>query len=113
MTKRVQEQRRQYRASIPGAGKASYQKKYDKAMSGGDPQAAIAAKCLDCMHWQRTRITECPIHCCPLWPYRPFTSEESREAPRSPKKPKKAKRRKASAAHRPAKAKSSARRRKS
>ncbi len=76
MTERVlQKRRRQYRASIPGAGKASYQKKYDKAMSGRDPKAAIAAKCLDCMHWQRTRIRECPIVCCPLWPYRPFTTE--------------------------------------
>jgi len=43
--------------------------------AGRDPKAAIAAKCLDCMYWQRTRITECPIVCCPLWPYRPFTSE--------------------------------------
>ena len=44
MTKRIQEQRRQYRASIPGAGKASYQKKYDKAMSGRDPKAAIGGQ---------------------------------------------------------------------
>ena len=70
--------RRLYRASIPGVGKASYQKKYDRAMSGCDPKAAIAAKCLDCMHWQRTRIAACPIVCCPLWPYRPFTSEAER-----------------------------------
>lgn len=84
MTERVlQKRRRQYRASIPGAGKASYQKKYDKAMSGRDPKAAIAAKCLDCMHWQRTRIRECPIVCCPLWPYRPFTTDRLDTAPSS------------------------------
>jgi len=77
MTKKIRDQRRRYRASIPGVGKVSYQKKYDKAMSGSDPHAAIAAKCLDCMYWQRTRITECPIVCCPLWPYRPFTSEKA------------------------------------
>ena len=86
---KVQERRRQYRAAIAGTGKTSYQKKYDKAMSGRDPKAAIAAKCLDCMHWQRSRITECPIVCCPLWPYRPFTSEQAREAPTSARKPRK------------------------
>jgi len=41
-------------------------------MSGRDPKAAIAAKCLDGMHWQRMRIRVCPLVCCPLWPYRPF-----------------------------------------
>ena len=80
MAKKLYEKRRRlYRASIPGAGKISYQKKYDRAMSGRDPKAAIAAKCLDCMHWQRTRIAACPIVCCPLWPYRPFISEAHRE----------------------------------
>jgi len=113
MTKKVQERRRQYRASIPGAGKASYQKKYDKAMSGRDPGAAIAAKCLDCMYWQRTRIKECPIVCCPLWLYRPFTSAKSLEVPASPKKPKKPRRPKSSAAGRRPRTKPSTRRRKS
>jgi hypothetical protein len=89
MAVRVQERRRQYRASIPGESKGSYQKKYDRAMSGRDPRAAIAAKCLDCMHWQRSRIAECPIVCCPLWPYRPFTSATALEAPRARKKRKK------------------------
>ena len=74
MNKRFCKQVRQYRETIPGADKATYQKKYDRAMSGRDPKAAIAAKCLDCMHWQRTRIRECPIVYCPLWPYRPFVS---------------------------------------
>ena len=74
MSKRFNKQRRQYRETIPGTDKATYQKKYDKAMSGRDPKAAIAAKCLDCMHWQRMRIRECPIVCCPLWPYRPFVT---------------------------------------
>jgi hypothetical protein len=86
MAVRVQERRRQYRASIPGEGKGSYQKKYDRAMSGRDPRAAIAAKCLDCMHWQRSRVAACPIVCCPLWPYRPFTSEPARHVPPSRKK---------------------------
>ena len=81
---KVEEKRRQYRASIPGAGKTSYQKKYDKAMAGGDPKAAIAAKCLDCMYWQRSRITECPIVCCPLWLYRPFISEKRGGPPPRP-----------------------------
>ena len=94
MTKKTQERRRQYRAAIPGAGKTSYQKKYDQAMSGRDPKAAIAAKCLDCMHWQRTRITDCPILCCPLWPYRPFTSEKVLETPAAPTKARKKKPRK-------------------
>ncbi|MCL5281507.1 MAG: hypothetical protein M1376_16540 [Planctomycetes bacterium] len=89
MAVRVQERRRRYRASIPGAGKGSYQKKYDRAMSGRDPQAAIAAKCLDCMYWQRSRIAQCPIVCCPLWPYRPFTREPARDTPASRKKRKK------------------------
>jgi hypothetical protein len=89
MAMRIQERRRRYRASIPGEGKASYQKKYDRAMSGRDPKAAIAAKCLDCMYWQRSRIAECPIVCCPLWPYRPFTTASTREVPPARKKCKK------------------------
>ncbi len=88
-----EKRRRQYRASIPGPGQASSQRKYDKAMSGRDPQAAIAAKCLDCMHWQRGRIAACPIVCCPLWPYRPFAGAEAREAPAASKKRKKPQRR--------------------
>jgi hypothetical protein len=98
MIMKVQERRRQYRASIPGVGKVSYQKKYDKAMAGRDPQAAIAAKCLDCMYWQRTRIAECPIVCCPLWLYRPFTSEKVLSTPAAPKKTKRPHRVRASAA---------------
>lgn len=113
MTKRIQERRRQYRASIPDPGKTSSQKKYDKAMSGQDPQAAIAAKCLDCMQWQRGRITDCPILCCPLWPYRPFTSDKPLETPAPAPRPRQPKRRKSAPARRPARAKSSARKRKS
>jgi hypothetical protein len=109
---KVQERRRQYRASIPGAGKASYQKKYDKAMSGRDLKAAIAAKCLDCMYWQRSRITECPVVCCPLWPYRPFTSEKSRETPALPGKSKKRQGVKTPAARHPPRTKTSTRRHK-
>ena len=90
---KVQERRRQYRASIPGPGQAASQRKYDKAMSGRDPRAAIAAKCLDCMHWQRGRIAACPIVCCPLWPYRPFARLETMETPSTSKKPKKPQRR--------------------
>ena len=84
MTVKVQDRRRQYRAAIPGVGRTSYQKKYDQAMSGRDPTAAIAAKCLDCMYWQRTRIKECPIVCCPLWPYRPFASQSAKSLPKPP-----------------------------
>jgi len=85
---KVEARRRKYRASISGPGRTSYQKKYDKAMSGRDPKAAIAAKCLDCMYWQRSRIAECPIVCCPLWLYRPFTREKTLEAPAPPRKSK-------------------------
>ena len=88
-----EKRRRQYRASIPGPGQVSSQRKYDKAMSGRDPQAAIDAKCLDCMHWQRGRIAACPIACCPLWPYRPFAHAEMAEAPTPLKKRKKSQRR--------------------
>ena len=104
---KVEQRRRQYRASIPGVGKVSYQRKYDQAMAGRDPQAAIAAKCLDCMYWQRSRIAQCPIVCCPLWPYRPFTSEKTpppaaSQKPRKSKKPTKRPRRKSSPArHQP------------
>jgi hypothetical protein len=78
--KALQKRRRQYRESITGPGRTSYQKKYDKAISGRDPKAAIAAKCLDCMYWQRARVKECPIVCCPLWPYRPFAGQKDRAA---------------------------------
>jgi hypothetical protein len=112
MIMKAQTRRRQYRASISGPGKTSYQKKYDKAMSGRDPQAAIAAKCLDCMYWQRGRITECPIICCPLWPYRPFTSEKMLEAPEPPKKSKKQEAPKSPAVRSATRKKSPARKRK-
>jgi hypothetical protein len=114
MTMKVQMRRRQYRAAITGPGKTSYQKKYDKAMSGRDPQAAIAAKCLDCMYWQRGRVTECPIVCCPLWPYRPFTSEKRLAASEAPGKPKRQSKPKpkSSARARPRSTRSSSRRRK-
>lgn len=72
MTRKLLEQRRRYRESIPAVGRAGHERRYDKAMSGRDPKTAIAAKCLDCMCWQRTRVKECPIVWCPLWPYRPF-----------------------------------------
>jgi hypothetical protein len=111
MSMKVQEKRRQYRASISGPGKTSYQRKYDKAMSGRDPQAAIAAKCLDCMYWQRSRIAECPIVCCPLWPYRPFLGASVREALTSPKKAQKPRRAKSSPARRSRRTTRSARRR--
>ena len=91
MTVKVQDRRRQYRAAIPGVGRTSYQKKYDQAMSGRDPTAAIAAKCLDCMYWQRTRIKECPIVCCPLWPYRPFASQSAKSLPKPPARQKRKK----------------------
>jgi hypothetical protein len=107
MTMKVQERRRRYRASISGPGRTSYQKKYDKAMSGRDPKAAIAAKCLDCMYWQRSRIAECPIVCCPLWLYRPFTAAPSLEATAATKKPRRAK----STPRRPRRTKLSTRRR--
>jgi hypothetical protein len=113
MTIKVQEKRRrEYRASISGPGKTSYQKKYDKAMSGRDPEAAIAAKCLDCMYWQRSRIAECPIVCCPLWLYRPFTSTEMREAAAAPKKSRKVRRPKSSPARRPRRTAAATRKRK-
>ena len=72
MKKRYHEHRQRYRQAIPGVENAAYRKKYDKAMSGRNPKAGIAAKCLDCMNWQRTRIKDCPIVYCPLWPYRPY-----------------------------------------
>jgi len=112
MIMKVEQRRRQYRAAIAGIGKVSYQKKYDQAMSGRDPKAAIAAKCLDCMYWQRTRITECPIVCCPLWPYRPFACERTLESPALPEKSKKQDGPKSSADRHASHTKSSARTRK-
>lgn len=46
-----------------------------KAYEGNSKAAAVKAKCLDCSGWQRKEITLCPVHTCPLWPYRPYQDE--------------------------------------
>lgn len=34
------------------------------------PMKAIRAKCLDCSCWNVNEVRMCPIHDCPLYPYR-------------------------------------------
>lgn len=41
-------------------------------MGGSGKRSARSLPMVLGMHWQRMRIRECPIVCCPLWPYRPF-----------------------------------------
>jgi hypothetical protein len=66
---------KEYEAHIP----SSYRGNYRKAMSGKSRAAALKAKCLDCMNWQRTEVTACAAETCPLYPYRPFQNGDEPE----------------------------------
>jgi len=58
-----------------------YKKNYKTAISGRSRTAAIKAKCLDCVCWQRKEITLCPLDTCPLWPYRPYQKRQKSKKP--------------------------------
>jgi len=49
-----------------------YKKQHEKALRGHSLPAAINAKCLDCMCWQREEVRKCTITDCSLYPYRPY-----------------------------------------
>jgi len=49
-----------------------YKKQHEKALRGHSETAAINAKCLDCMCWQREEVRKCTITDCSLYPYRPY-----------------------------------------
>ena len=59
-----------------------YQANYKTALSGKSRAAAIKAKCLDCMGWQRVEVASCPIETCALWLYRPYRIAEKLRSPR-------------------------------
>ena len=45
----------------------------ERAFSGkASPRQAIKAHCLTCVDFDRAAITDCRVHRCPLWAYRPF-----------------------------------------
>jgi hypothetical protein len=54
----------------------SYRANYVKAISGSKA-AAIKAKCLDCVNWQRKEVEDCSITTCPLHPTRPYQHKKS------------------------------------
>jgi hypothetical protein len=58
---------------------ALYRKVFIRAYSGGSRSAAIKAFCLDCVGFQRSAITNCTAHACPLYPYRPYQSDDEPE----------------------------------
>lgn len=41
----------------------------------GSMVAALRLKCLDCMNYQTSEITRCPITDCSLWAFRPYQKE--------------------------------------
>ena len=43
-----------------------------RAYSGKSKAAALKAKCLECVGFQRNEITACTAFACPLHPYRPY-----------------------------------------
>ena len=54
-------------------------------MSGKSKAAALKAKCLDCVNWQRAEVTACEAETCPLHPYRPYQdgSQDAEESDKS------------------------------
>jgi len=63
-----------YLAGIP----KRYQGIYQKAMQGQSKKAAIYAKCLDCVNWQRKEVALCVVNTCPLYPYRKTAANSAR-----------------------------------
>jgi hypothetical protein len=61
-----------WRRNIPGMHNDSYRRNYDKALSGNSLSAAVKAKCLDCMCWEKVEVRDCAVVTCPLWLYRPY-----------------------------------------
>lgn len=52
----------------------SMQKTYDKAMTGRSRPAGVKAFCCECCGYDRSEVSLCTDHTCPLYPYRPFRS---------------------------------------
>lgn len=60
-----------------GAAPVSAKMILERAFSGSaSPRAAIKAKCLDCLNFDRKAIRACTGYSCPLWAYRPFQDSE-------------------------------------
>ncbi|MEJ5259377.1 MAG: hypothetical protein WHS88_04220 [Anaerohalosphaeraceae bacterium] len=68
----------EYLAGIP----KRYQGIYQKAMQGQSKKAAIYAKCLDCVNWQRKEVALCVVSTCPLYPYRKTSANSAQNAVR-------------------------------
>lgn len=65
-------------ASIPPL----YRGLYHLAMKGNSRRAAIKSFCLECMGWQREEVYKCTAVTCPLYRYRP-TSTNAESPPES------------------------------
>jgi len=73
-----QEQIIRQRKQIPQV----FRKVYDRAVKGKSLRASVNARCLDCCHWQRSAVRDCPALSCPLWAVRPYQiATESQKRP--------------------------------
>jgi hypothetical protein len=49
------------------------------ALAGeASPRRAIRAKCLECVGYARSEVTECTAYGCPLWRLRPYQAPATR-----------------------------------
>lgn len=64
---------------------ASYRRRYLEVYAGtASLRDVIAAKCLDCMRYQRVEVTLCPSKKCPNWRERPYQDKPSTTPEASP-----------------------------
>lgn len=55
--------------AAPVSAKTILERAFEGAAS---PRAAIKAKCLECLNFDRKAIGACTGYSCPLWAYRPY-----------------------------------------
>ena len=72
-----------WRRNIPGIHHESYRKNFDKALLGHSLRAAIKAKCLDCVCWEKNEVKKCTVVTCPLWLYRPYGKDKKARSVKS------------------------------
>lgn len=67
-------------AKMLGTAPVSARSTLERAFAGSaSPRAAIKAKCLECLNFDRAAIRVCSGYSCPLWRYRPYQRDEEGE----------------------------------
>lgn len=56
-----------------------YRGVFEKAFTGLVRPAAVKAKCLQCVGYNRADVRDCEKSICPLWQYRPYRTPEQKK----------------------------------